>query len=130
MLGFVAHSRYTPLYESSVNTEFINSFRSEYDTMPNDLAKDAWETLYLYKEAVESAGTTEFDEVTAALEEAEIEGPVGNISFRACDHACDRPIHVAEMVNSEEHGNPVGEILRSIDSRSVMRPCEETGCTF
>jgi len=130
MLGFVAHSRFTPLYDSDVNSQFIDSFRSEFDRMPNDLAKDAWEALYLYKAAVESAGTTAFDEVTAALEEAQIEGPVGDVAFRACDHACERPLHVAEMVNSEEYGNPVGEIITSVDSQSSMRPCNETGCTF
>jgi ABC-type branched-subunit amino acid transport system substrate-binding protein len=130
MTGFVAHSRYTPTYESSVNTEFINSFKAEFDVMPNDLAKDAWEALHLYKAGVESAGSTDFDDVVSGIEDASVEGPVGTVSLRNCDHACERPIHVAEMVSSEKYGNPVGEILTSVDSPSVMRPCEETGCTF
>jgi branched-chain amino acid transport system substrate-binding protein len=130
IVGFVAHTRYTPLYDSDRNREFLSAFREEYDRTPNQFAKDTWETLHLYKAAVEQAGTTDFAEVVSALEDVEIEGPVGPVSFRACDHRVIRQLLISELVNSEEFQEPVGRIISNVDGESTMTPCEEMGCTF
>jgi branched-chain amino acid transport system substrate-binding protein len=118
------------LYDSDLNRRFVESFMNEYDRVPNQFAKDTWEAVHLYKKAVEQAGTTDFDPVVSAIEEVEIEGPVGPLSIRDCDHRCERPIHVGEVVDSEEYGEPVSEILRTVDGTTAMPPCEEMGCSF
>ncbi|MGQ4557123.1 ABC transporter substrate-binding protein [Halobellus sp. GM3] len=127
--GYVSQARFTPFYDSAENDQFVSSFAAEYDSLPNDYAKDAWEALHLYKAAVEEAGTTSFGDVTAALESVQVVGPMGEVSFRECDHSCQRPVHVAEMVASEEYGYPCGDIITTLDSESKMVPCEESGCS-
>ena len=48
----------------------------------------AYSSMYLYKKAVETAGTTETEAVISALESGEIyfDGPGGRVSVRGSDH--------------------------------------------
>jgi len=128
--GLIAHSRYTPLYESDVNKRFREAFMAEYDVPPNQFAKDAWEALHLYKAAVEEVGTTDYEAVVGGIEEAEIEGPMGPVSMRACDHRVLRPIHIGEIIDSDQYEAPVAEVIETIDGTETTIPCEETGCSF
>lgn len=130
IVGFVAHSRYTPLYESPTNKRFRESFMAEYDVPPNQFAKDAWEALHLYKAAVEEVGTTNYEAVIGGIEEVEIEGPMGPVSMRACDHRVLRPVHIGEIIDSDGYEAPVAEVIETIDGAETTIPCEETGCSF
>jgi len=130
MIGFTGHARFTPLYDSEENRQFVDNFMTEYGNLPNQFAKDAWESVNLYKKAAEEAGTTKFDPVVEALESVEIEGPMGPLSMRSCDHRCVRPIHVGEVVQDDQYNQPVAKIIRSVDGRETMAPCEDMGCTF
>ena len=61
-------------------------FGSELKT-PNDLSVPQYEGVYLYKAAVEKAGTTKADAVIKALAEVSFDGPRGTIRMNKQRHA-------------------------------------------
>ena len=61
-------------------------FGSELKT-PNDLSVPQYEAVYLYKAAVEKAGSTDGEKVIAALPTVSFEGPRGNIQMNKQHHA-------------------------------------------
>ena len=72
--------------------KFVEKYRSRYgnDQVPymNMDTETAYTAMYLYKYAVEMAGTTETEAVIAALESGEVffDGPGGRVTVRGEDH--------------------------------------------
>jgi branched-chain amino acid transport system substrate-binding protein len=128
--GMISHGRYGPSYDTKPNKQFVEAFTAKHDLPPNQTAKDAWESVHLYKRAVEEAGSTAFEDVVAATEEGQIDSLMGPLGMRACDHRCKRPIHVAEVGEPDEYGIPAFEIMESVPSEKTMPSCEQTGCTL
>ena len=61
-------------------------FGAELKT-PNDLSVPQYEAIYLYKAAVEKAGSTDTADVLEALPEVSFTGPRGTISMNKQHHA-------------------------------------------
>ncbi|WP_331235537.1 ABC transporter substrate-binding protein [Natronorarus salvus] len=80
--GQHASTRYDPFVpETEENETFRETYYEEYDTLPTYNAEGAYRALYLYREAVEEAGSTDHDEVREAFTGMEHSGPVGEYHF-------------------------------------------------
>lgn len=78
--------------------EFITNYKEEYGEDPSTFAAEGYDTVYLYKQAVEEAGTTEWDAVIEALAGIQFDGITGSFAF---DENND-PVKSAKMIRIED----------------------------
>ncbi|RKE78166.1 substrate-binding protein [Rhizobium sp. AG855] len=88
--GIFLSASYVTSIDSPENKAFLaamdKKFGSELRT-PNDLSVPQYEAIYLYKAAVEKAGSTETASVLEALPSVSFTGPRGTISMSKQHHA-------------------------------------------
>ena len=86
---FISGSYFTNI-DSPKNKEFLAAMQKKFGAdlkTPNDLSVPQYEGVYLYKAAVEKAGSTDADKVIAALATVSFEGPRGTIRMNKQRHA-------------------------------------------
>lgn len=66
---------------SEKTQKFIKDYKEKYGEDPSTFAAEGYDTVYLYKQAVEEAKTTKWDEVVKALKAIKFEGITGSFSF-------------------------------------------------
>ncbi len=88
--GIFISASYVTSIDSKANTDFLaamnKKFAGELRT-PNDLSVPQYEGVYLYKAAVEKAGSTDTKAVLAALAEVSFTGPRGTVTMNKQHHA-------------------------------------------
>ena len=88
--GMVISGSYLTNIDSQKNKDFLTSMKLKFGSnlkTPNDLSVPQYEAIYLYKAAVEKAGTTAADKVIPALATVSFEGPRGLIQMNKQRHA-------------------------------------------
>lgn len=88
--GIVISGSYLTNIDSPKNKEFLAAMQKKFGAnmkTPNDLSVPEYEGVYLYKAAVEKAGTTASDKVIPALAAVSFEGPRGLIQMNKQHHA-------------------------------------------
>ena len=88
--GMVISGSYLTNIDSQKNKEFLAAMKQKFGSnlkTPNDLSVPQYEAVYLYKAAVEKAGTTAADKVIPALATVSFEGPRGLIQMNKQRHA-------------------------------------------
>lgn len=88
--GIVISGSYLTNIDTPKNKEFLAAMQKKFGAKlktPNDLSVPQYEAVYLYKAAVEKAGSTDTDKVVAALATVQIEGPRGSIKMSKQRHA-------------------------------------------
>src|SRR6195256_1456105 len=86
---FISGSYFTNI-DSPKNKEFLAAMQKKFGAdlkTPNDLSVPQYEGVYLYKAAVEKAGSTDAEKVIAALSTVSFEGPRGKIQMNKQRHA-------------------------------------------
>ncbi|MBK1868512.1 substrate-binding protein [Taklimakanibacter albus] len=88
--GIFISASYVTSIDSQANKDFLaamgKKFAGELRT-PNDLSVPQYEGVYLYKAAVEKAGSTDTKAVLAALAEVSFTGPRGPVTMNKQHHA-------------------------------------------
>lgn len=74
--------------------KFIADYKEKYNEDPSTFAAEGYDTVYIYKKAVEKAGTTESKAVSDALRSLEFEGLTG--TFRYDEN--NNPVKSAKMI--------------------------------
>lgn len=88
--GIYLSASYVTGIDSPANTSFLAAIRKKFGSdlrTPNDLSVPQYEGIYLYKAAVEKAGTTDSAAVIEALKSVSVTGPRGTISMSKQRHA-------------------------------------------
>jgi len=88
--GIVMSSSYVTSIDAAKNKQFLAAMQKKFGAnlkTPNDLSVPQYEAIYMYKAAVEKAGTTDADKVIAALSTVQFEGPRGNVQMNRQRHA-------------------------------------------
>lgn len=88
--GIYISASYISGIDSDANKNFLKAMKDKFgDDMktPNDLSVPQYEAVYLYKLAVEKAGTTDSEAVIEALDEVSFDGPRGTIKMDKQRHA-------------------------------------------
>lgn len=88
--GIYISGSYLTNIESEGNKAFLAAMSKKFGAdlkTPNDLSVPQYEAIYLYKAAVEKAGSTEADKVIPALATVSFEGPRGKIQMDKQRHA-------------------------------------------
>lgn len=88
--GIYISASYVTGIDSAENQAFMKAMEAKFGEemrTPNDLSVPEYEGVYLYKAAVEKAGSTDPDAVLAALAEVSFDGPRGTIAMNKQHHA-------------------------------------------
>jgi urea transport system substrate-binding protein len=88
--GIFISASYLTNIDSPANKAFLAAMHKKFGTdlkTPNDLSVPEYDAVYLYKEAVEKAGSTDPAKVVAALGKVSFDGPRGHIQMSKERHA-------------------------------------------
>ena len=88
--GIIISASYVTGIDSAENKTFLEAMQAKFGAdlrTPNDLSVPQYEAIWLYKAAVEKAGSTETAAVLAALPEVSFTGPRGTIAMSKQHHA-------------------------------------------
>ena len=88
--GIHISASYLSRIDSAENKRFLEAMNAKFGSdllTPNDLSVPQYDAIYLYKAAVEKAGTTDVMPVIEALAEVSYSGPRGTISMDDQRHA-------------------------------------------
>ena len=61
--------------------KFVNAFKEKYNKAPNSFAALGYDSMYMLKDAIVKAGTTDSSKVRAALEETDADYVTGHLTF-------------------------------------------------
>ncbi|OUL21883.1 urea ABC transporter substrate-binding protein [Nostoc sp. T09] len=86
--GHYAAWNYFQTVDTPANKNFVESFKKEYgaERVTNDPMEAAYIAVYLWKQAVEKAGTTDLAKVRAAAYNQTIDAPEGKVTVNANHH--------------------------------------------
>ncbi len=88
--GIYISASYITDIPSKENQDFLANMKAHFGDdlkTPNDLSVPQYEGVYLYKLAVEKAGTTDAEAVIEALDDVAFQGPRGKIQMNKQRHA-------------------------------------------
>ncbi len=86
--GHYAAWNYFQTVDTPANKKFVEAFKKEYgaDRVTNDPMEAAYIAIYLWKQAVEKAGSPELAKVRAAAYGQTIDAPEGKVTVNANHH--------------------------------------------
>jgi urea transport system substrate-binding protein len=88
--GIYISASYVTGIDSPANKAFLAAMKQKFGAdlkTPNDLSVPEYEAVYLYKAAVEKAGSTDSAKVLAALPQVSFDGPRGVVKMNKQHHA-------------------------------------------
>lgn len=87
--GMYMSASYLTSIDTPENKKFVSAMMKKFGTdlkTPNELSEPQYEAFYLYKAAVEKAGSTDSAKVIKALGEVSFNGPRGNVQMNKSRH--------------------------------------------
>lgn len=79
---------------------FIANYKAKYNEEPNAFAAGAYDAVYLIKEAIERAGTTDKAAVIEALKASDYDGVAGHISYNGSGDPI-KSVYIIEIKDGE-----------------------------
>ena len=98
--GFLSAAGYSTDIDTAANKKFVAAFKKEFQNDPDLFGADTYGLFFLFKQAIEKAGSTDPDKLRAAMEDASWETPQGTKTIRKGDHQA-----VVDMVVVKVKGN-------------------------
>lgn len=128
-VGTFGGARYLPSLDTGNNPEFIEAYRAENDSPPDNFARVGYQSLMMTARGIEAAGSTDPADVKDVLAGMKVDSIFGPNRFRECDHQALNPTWMAEnVVGSGEMADV--EFLSKVEGSDAALPCEETGCSL
>lgn len=96
--GHYAAWNYFQTVETPENTKFVEAFKAEYgaDRVTNDPMEAAYIMVYLWKQAVEAAGTTDLEPVRSAAIGQTLTAPEGQVTMQP-NHHISKTVRIGEV---------------------------------
>ena len=96
--GHYAAWNYFQTVETPANNEFVSSFKAKYgdDRVTNDPMESAYIMVYLWKQAVEQAGTTDIEAVRQAAIGQAFDAPQGRVEMQP-NHHISQTVRIGEV---------------------------------
>lgn len=106
LVGHLAAWNYFETVDTPANKRFVESFKNYCkannlpagtDRVTDDPICWSYTGIYLWKKAVEKAGSFDVEKVVAALSDMEIESPGGIVKMHVDNHHLDKPALIGEI---------------------------------
>lgn len=96
--GHYAAWNYFQTVESPENEKFVEAFRAKYgqDRVTNDPMEAAYIMVYLWKQAVEAAGTTDLEPVRSAAVGQSLQAPEGLVTMQP-NHHISKTVRIGQV---------------------------------
>ena len=122
-----AHGYWFDHPKTDRNKAWVDRFMEIYGEYPHNVAHDAYGAMYLYKQAIEAAKTTETDAVIEAMETMEFNTPGYTRKIRKEDHSAIADVPYGKTAKDPEK---VGIAMNLVDIRDargedVIEPIED-----
>jgi branched-chain amino acid transport system substrate-binding protein len=88
-------------FDTEMNAAFVSAYEEKKGQKPTTWAYQGHQTIYAYAAAIEKAGSSDVDDVLAALPGIQYESPSGVRTIDAVTHQADGPVVIMNSV-----GNP------------------------
>lgn len=98
LIGHYAAWNYFQTVDTPANQKFVQAFKTEYgeDRVTNDPMEAAYIMVYLWKQAVETAGTTELEAVRKAALGQEFDAPEGPVKMQN-NHHISKTVRIGQV---------------------------------
>ncbi|MBD2091058.1 urea ABC transporter substrate-binding protein [Microcoleus sp. FACHB-1515] len=98
LLGQFAAWNYFMTVETPANTQFVEAFKAEYgdSRVTNDPMEAAYIAVYLWKQAVEKAGSTDIPAVRTAAYGQTLDAPEGKVTMNP-NHHLSKVVRIGEV---------------------------------
>jgi branched-chain amino acid transport system substrate-binding protein len=110
---------------------FVADFEKKFNYKPRFPAANAYNSILMWADAVERAGTFYPAEVIKALESGhKVDTIAGEVWFRAADHQGVSPVPVLQGNSKSEMKGPEDffRIVEIVPGEELLEPLDETGC--
>ena len=128
--GVWAGTRYWfAAHDNPMNDAFVKGHFERFKTPPSYNAHGAYTALYLYKAAMEKAGSVDGTAVSKAISGISFDAPNGNLTIRAEDHqAVVGPTWGKLGAFDANYKVRMLDSMRTFKGEEVTPPAAETGC--
>lgn len=128
--GVWAGTRYWfAAHDNPINNSFVQKYFERYKVPPSYNAGNAYAAVYLYKAAIEKAGSVDGEAVAKALSGISFDAPNGRITIRAGDHqAIVGPTWGKLGAFSPKYKIRMLESSRTFTGEEVTPSVADTGC--
>ena len=123
VMGTMDYHFYYP--DTPANKAFVKAFQDAYGGPPGFPAFHGYITAHFIAKAFRKAGKLDRDKFTDALEGLKIEGPVGEVEMRACDHQAVLPMFLGVTKKAREYDFVISADIVTMTGDDVMPSCEE-----
>ncbi len=98
LVGHYAAWNYFQTVDTPANKKFVNAFKAEYgkDRVTNDPMEAAYIMVYLWKQAVEKAGTEDLEAVRKAAIGQEFDAPEGSVKMYP-NHHISKTVRIGQV---------------------------------
>jgi branched-chain amino acid transport system substrate-binding protein len=120
---FVATRYFFLTPDSLMNRQFVKTYQERFKEYPDYMAEETYAGVYFLKAAIERAGTTETEQVIAAVEKEPLawETPEGWKIMRKEDHQVVEDVVWGETAYSEKYGFAILKNMQSIQAEEICR---------
>ena len=102
--------------------EFVGKYRKVRGAYPDSWSVMAYDTLYLFKAAIEKAKTIETEAVIKAMEGTSIDGLRGKFTIRPLDHMGTVPCYQGTIAKDPSYPFKIWKDISRIPGEQVIRP--------
>lgn len=116
-------------HQNPMNDAFVKAYFERYKAPPSYNAEGAYAAMYLYKAAMEKAGSVDGTAVAKALAGISFDAPNGSLTIRADDHqAVVGPTWGKLGAFDANYKVRMLESMRTFKGEEVTPPVADTGC--
>ena len=102
--------------------EFVEKFKKVRGAYPDSWSVMAYDTLYLFKAAIEKAKTIETEAVIKAMEGTSLDGLRGKFTIRPLDHMGTVPCYQGTIAKDPNYPFKIWKDISRIPGEQVIRP--------
>ncbi len=123
VMGTMDYHFYYP--DTEANRAFVKAFQDAYGAPPGFPAFHGYITAHFIAEAYKKAGAVDKEKFIDALEGMVIDGPVGKIEMRKCDHQAVLPMYLGVTKKVPQYPHLISGDIVTLKGEDVMPSCEE-----
>lgn len=132
-LGEAAYGTYSStLYNHKIKTgdnqQFVEAYRSKYDTPPGSFARVGYEAVRMPARAIQETGSANSDAIAETLSGLEMTTILGKAAFRECDHQSLNPVWTGKLHEPESGDLATVELVNEVAPDDATPPCSDIKC--
>ncbi|MEW9671432.1 substrate-binding domain-containing protein [Ammoniphilus sp. 3BR4] len=120
MEGFSVY--YNELPNNPINTWLVEEHKKRFNSVPDLFTAGGMSAAISIVEGIKKAGSTDADQLIAAMEGMEFDTPKGKMKFRAEDHQALQTLYAIKLEKKEGYDHLVPTLLRELSPEETEPP--------